>query len=378
MPVEIYTASYAHLCDNYVITLTCYDVIIGYIANVRTLRYHFRQQLAFPSGVDYNIQKRRLLIGKGCICMETQGSDLEVRDEYGFPLPYPLEVLEQMKQRLSISQEMFQNIHSYFDAANHLYARISLRMLFKIYNSQNPPVRQEDFLEAAEIIAHEKCAYTILSPEVFHEEAVPSQPMDQELVADHLYTVGDEYYYKLEEAQEGKPWYIPLRDTFLKYANSDHTEKTPQLQAMTDYLSNTQRKLHCPPMEIAEEFEMMLHMDESIQNIVEDGQRLGVCFQDQQELRTFVGLYLELSHHTRRYSLRGHTPAELGLPLQSVEEALKELTYDPNYQDPITNIAAILRGRIIGAPTISGKPAKNAPCSCGSGRKYKNCCGKGK
>ena len=27
--------------------------------------------------------------------------------------------------------------------------------------------------------------------------------------------------------------------------------------------------------------------------------------------------------------------------------------------------------------TIVGKPARNAPCPCGSGRKYKNCCGKG-
>lgn len=114
--------------------------------------------------------------------MEKQSSDLEARDEYVFPLPYPPEVLEQMKQRLSISQEVFQNIHSYFDAASHLYARISLRMLFKIYNSQNPPVCQEDFLEAAEIIAHEKHTYVILQPEVFHEDAAPSQPMDQELV----------------------------------------------------------------------------------------------------------------------------------------------------------------------------------------------------
>ena len=310
--------------------------------------------------------------------MEKQSSDLEARDEYGFPLPYPPEVLEQMKQRLSISQEVFQNIHSYFDAASHLYARISLRVLFKIYNSQNPPVCQEDFLEAAEIIAHEKHTYVILQQEVFHEDAAPSQPMDQELVADHLYAVGDQHYYELEQAQEGKPWYIPPRDAFLKHAASHYTEKTPQLLAMADYLSNTQRKLRCRPMEIAEEFDMILHMDESIQYIVEDGQRLGVHFQNQEDFRTFLRLCLELSHHTRRYSLCGHTPAELGLPQQSVEEALKEITYDPNYQDPIEKMAATLRSGMVGAPTISGKPAKNSPCPCGSGRKYKNCCGKGK
>lgn len=105
-------------------------------------------------------------------------------------------------------EEAFQNIHSYFDAASHLYARISLRMLFKIYNSQNPPVSQEDFLEAAELIAHEKHTHVILQPEVFHEDAAPSQPMDQELLTDHLYLIGYGHYYELEEAQKGKPWYI--------------------------------------------------------------------------------------------------------------------------------------------------------------------------
>ena len=310
--------------------------------------------------------------------MEKQSSDLEARDEYGFPLPYPPEVLEQMQQRLRIPQEVFQTIHSYFEAAIHLYARISLRMLYEIYNGQNPPVSQEDFLEAAEIIAHENHAYAILSPEVFFEDAAPSQPMDQELVADHLYAVGDEYYYELEKAQEGTPWYIPPRDAFLKYADPDYTDKPPQQQAMVDFLRNTQRKLHCPPMDIVEEFDMMLHTDVPIQDIVEDGQRLGTRFQNQQDFREFLRLCLELRHHTRRYNLCGHTPAELGLPQQCVEEALKEITYDPNYQDPIEKMATTLRARMMGAPTISGKPAKNSPCPCGSGRKYKNCCGKGK
>lgn len=311
--------------------------------------------------------------------METQNNDLEVRDEYGFPVPFPPEVLNAMKERLNISQEIFQNIHSYFDAACNLYAKISLRMLYSIYNSQNPPVSQEDFLDAAEIIAHEKKNdYSILQPDVFHEEADPSQPMDQELVAEHLFAVDEEDYYEMEDAQEGKPWYIPPRETLLKYTDSFFMEKTPQLLALTDYLHSTQRKLHCPPLEIAEELEGLFRIDTSIQNIVNEGQRLGVRFQDQQDFQTFLGLCLELGHHTRRYSHRGHTPAELGLPQLSVEEVVKETAYDRNYQDPLANMAAVLKGKIKGAATVSGKPAKNAPCPCGSGRKYKNCCGKGK
>ena len=215
-----------------------------------------------------------------------------------------------------------------------------------------------------------------MRPEVFHWDAAPSQPMDQELVAEHLYAVGEEDYYKLEAAQEGKPWYLPDRERFLACADSSYTKKTPQLLELADALQRTQRKLHCPPMEIAEEIEMYLRMDSSLQSIVDESQRLGVRFQNQQEFREFLQLLLEVSHHTRRYSHRGHTPAELGLPRQSLEEVLQTVTYAAHYQDPLANLAAVLNGKIKNAPTVSGKPARNAPCPCGSGRKYKNCCGK--
>ena len=115
--------------------------------------------------------------------METMNDDQQFFDEYGFPLTFPEEILSRMKEQMTISRETYDRIHNYFDAASNLYARIPLRMLYKIYNSQNPPVSQEDFLDAAEIISHEQNFYTIVRPEVFHGDAAPSQPMDQELVA---------------------------------------------------------------------------------------------------------------------------------------------------------------------------------------------------
>ena len=84
--------------------------------------------------------------------METMNDDQQFFDEYGFPLTFPEEILSRMKEQMTISRETYDRIHNYFDAASNLYARIPLRMLYKIYNSQNPPVSQEDFLDAAEII----------------------------------------------------------------------------------------------------------------------------------------------------------------------------------------------------------------------------------
>jgi len=91
-------------------------------------------------------------------------------DEYGFPETFTPAGLSQMREVLTISQDVFRNIHSYFDAAGNLYARIPLQKLFDIYNDQNPSISQEDFLEAAYVIAHEPNHYAILQRNVFHDE----------------------------------------------------------------------------------------------------------------------------------------------------------------------------------------------------------------
>lgn len=302
----------------------------------------------------------------------------ECLDEYGFPETFTPSVLSQMREKLRVSQDVFQNIHSYFDAAVNLYARIPLGKLFEIYNDQNPPISQEDFLEAAYIIAHESNHYAIVQRNLFHEELPLSDPMEQELIAEYLYALGDDEYDELEQAQEGKPWYIPAREEFLKYADDYYHEETPQLLALTNFLQNTQRKLHCPPQEIADEVEGLLGIDATLLDIVDDVHRLGVRFRDQQDYEMFVRLCLNLSHHTRRHSHRGFTPAELGLAQQNLSDVLAEVPFDDDYRDPLEAMGQLLRTNLIPAPTVTGKPSKNAPCPCGSRRKYKNCCGKGK
>lgn len=302
---------------------------------------------------------------------------MELFDEYGFPAVYPPEILNNLRSQLRISAEEFRQLHLCFDAANNLYATISLKELYGLCSRYLPSVTEEDFLDTAEVIAHERSNhYAIVRREIFREELPPGGPMDQELVAHHLYDLGDEYYYELVKQQEGKSLYAPDWAEFAKYADQFYMESTPQQQNMIGYLQNTQRKLHCPPTEVVKELRCLLRMDESLQYIINEGLRLGVCFQNQMDFHSFLVQLLDLSHHTRRYSHRGHTPAELGLPALAAEEVLKDVSYDNNYIDPLDKIGHMLRAKCHNPTTISGKPSRNAPCPCGSGRKHKNCCGK--
>lgn len=312
------------------------------------------------------------------IGQEFVSAEQDFTDEYGFPLTFPETVLANMRQALKIPLEVFRSLHDYFDAANNLYARIPLRELYRIYNSQNPAVSEDDFLDAAEIIAHEGNYYVIVPQSVFYDDLSEADMMDRELVAEHLYALDDDEYFKVVKEQEGKHWYVPSRDEFLKYTDPFYSEETPQLLALSNFLRNTQRKLNCPPRDIAEELEDLFRMDYPLQEIIEDAQRLGVRFNNQTDFRLFVKLCLNLSYHSRRHIYCGHTPAELGLPQENFGEVMNAVSYDENYRDPLENLAEVLRANFAENKTVTGKPAKNAPCPCGSGRKYKNCCGKGK
>lgn len=300
-------------------------------------------------------------------------------DEYGFPLTFPETVLSNMRQSLELSQEDFQMLHDYFDAANNLYARIPLRKLYEICNSQNPPISEDDFLAVAGIISHERNNnYVIVSPSVFSDALPRAEGLEQELVAEHLYALDDEDYLAMAKAQVGKPWYVPEKSLFLKYADDRYTEETPQRLALTNFLRNTQKSLRCPPEEIAEELQDLMRLDLALQDILEDAQRLGISFENQRDLWLFIKRCLDLSYHSRQYIHCGHTAAELNLPQEDVNEAMASISYDADYRDPLEAFGQLMRELSAQQKTFIGKPSKNAPCPCGSGRKYKNCCGKAK
>ena len=302
---------------------------------------------------------------------------MEIFNEYGFPNVYPPHILSEMRRQLPFSEEEFQQLHLCFDAANNLYAYIPLKELYELCCHYLFPISEEDFGDAAEVIAHEgKKHYAIVRREIFYEGPPSDGPMDWELVANHLYELDDEPYYTLVARQTGKTWYAPDWSEFVKYADQFYVESSHQQDLMARYLQNSQRKLHCSPSEIVAELYCLLRMDEPLQSAIDEAQRLGVRFQDQQDFQHFVALLLKMSHHTRRYEHKGHTAAELGFPEQTSNRILEEVSYDNDYVDPLAKIGPVLRAKLYPPSTISAKPSRNSPCPCGSGRKYKNCCGK--
>ena len=283
-----------------------------------------------------------------------------------------------MQAKINLPVETIELIRRYFTAAANLYARIPLRKLYNIYNDQNKPLSEADFLQAAELISHEQHHYAVLGREVFWEDATPSYPLDRELVASHLYEIGYDYYYETEAKQDGITYYIPSKEELLKYADDWYIEHTSQVAAMERYLHNTQQKFHCPIADVMDDLHLAMTMGNDYAAMNNDARRLGVRFDSEQSFKTFLRLLIDMCRHTRQFNRRGHTPAECNAPQEDIDIIAAGMEYEGEYEDGLTKAAKLLRS-VFDKPqsnTISGAPSKNAPCPCGSGSKYKNCCGK--
>lgn len=287
-------------------------------------------------------------------------------DYDGFPERYPEERTIKALQLFPMAPAKWSELWEYFDAAARLYGVIPLRKLLEIYNQQNEPISADIFLRFAEILRHESCPYSILNCDALKHHAPMNDPLDWEIVAQHVYSDDIEDYYSFTELQADKPYYIPVKNEFLRYADEDYYPQTTHVRDMRKFLNRVMDSREAAD-DILLELQDMISIDidpDSIFRIVADD---GLDLKNEAEIEEFLSLFVELSNHTRKCTNRGNTPSVL---YNQAEKERQKL--------PLSGQMNLFDEEPISPPhlTIVGTPSRNAPCPCGSGRKYKNCCGK--
>lgn len=154
--------------------------------------------------------------------------------------------------------------------------------------------------------------------------------------------------------QDGKAWYVPEKEELLKYEDSDYVEKTAAYIGLRNVLKPHFPALHPVGVDgVIRTFAQDLQMDASFNNAF---MRLvqTIDYGGMDTLDKIAQRAVFFSNNHRLWSNRGHAPLELskrekGMPLPKQE-----------YLVPSTSVIA----------------GRNDPCPCGSGKKYKKCCGK--
>ena len=269
----------------------------------------------------------------------------------------------------------------YFDAMSRLYQLIPIQRVFEIINQQNPenPVPEEGFIKLTELFLDYndgKYQYCILSPkEIFDENAV-SEPFERYLLHEAALIL-DDSYEELVRMQFGKSYYIPEKEELLHYADEDYYEDTPERAAVYDFFLHKMRLSQKDAEDVMHEFLAQLEMNSEISRIFWDLGRIGYELNEEQ-ISELVPLMCALGENIRMPDHCGHTPKELHIAVtadMNTEEIAQQMEEARMTVQMFRRKALQKAGKI--APILK-TPSKNGPCPCGSGKKYKRCCGKGK
>ena len=160
-----------------------------------------------------------------------------------------------------------------------------------------------------------------------------------------------------------RPRYYPPQKQFFLYFDPTYFDLTPAAEKLRDFIRSTMladndyegdaetnaNYLLYELNGICREDTLTVGMEEAVDALEE----FGVIFTDHASVQTFVALFTDLQNNTRQWVLNGHTPIELS---PNGKKSNKLSVHTP--------------------AKAAAKPGRNAPCPCGSGKKYKNCCGK--
>lgn len=295
-----------------------------------------------------------------------------------------------------LPKETEELLRAYFDAFANLYGITPLYRAFRIIQKQNPELAltEEAFLAFTYTVGKERHFYIIAGAEdIYDDVSEPTPPMKREIIAEYLYAVdGFESYDELKAEQADKPYYIPNKEELLKYEDDFYMEETKEVLALGAFLRDKLKLKRAD--DVLSDLKLGARCgDSSPQMVISDVERLAGrgCFRSMEQINEFFQYYFAMCNHTRIPANRGFTPDELR---EKMGDSPGSIEFGPNIsralqtgQMDMGELRAGITASDIPAPWKAGmlkdlqrvaqkKPGRNDPCPCGSGKKYKRCCGR--
>lgn len=243
----------------------------------------------------------------------------------------------------------YQLVFRYISAATNLYGAIKPGKLVEIFNDQN-----DDMLTAEELKA--------LYEEFSGRDQLFRMYKGYLIVEDLVYSDEASEFKQLLEKMKGKSYHVPEKDELLKYSNGLYYEMTPQLTALRSYIIKELRPDPEFVDDLIDDIQLACSMEAPIQEIMHEFERRDIEFDSMEQVQMVVYLVTETYNHTRLASNGGYTPVERRAISKDLESG---------YRAAVPPFRAQVKNQV-----ISKKIGRNDPCPCGSGLKYKKCCGK--
>jgi hypothetical protein len=233
--------------------------------------------------------------------------------------------------------KMRKPLDMYAKAAVNLYGIITRSELAEIFNAQN-----DEQTTAGEI-------YTILLPNVLKDGWYGFY---KDYIVHYAVLYDFDWAPFLERAQAGKPRYTPEKEKIPKYQWEEYDDSGHWLKVfdfMVDVFEYKKGMVHA-----FDEIRDYLMHNSDFNEMYSILKNHGLVFDYIEQSKKFLDLIVNAKNHTRIWENKGYTPGEL---------------YNINKKEQLSKPQELT----INTPK---KPGPNDLCPCGSGRKYKKCCGR--
>ena len=226
-------------------------------------------------------------------------------------------------------------LDSYAKAAVNLYGIISRKSFVELFNKQNAEQTTEEEI------------YRLLLPRVL--KRAPYGFYNNYLVNASFY----EDFSKVDDLakiQLGKPTYIPDKNEFLQFGQLDYIESCYLMDFQYFFWSEFR---YGPKTKAAlDKIIKFVILGDQFYELSPIMSQYDLILSSEKKLRQFIELVTNAKNYTRIWEHKGHTPDEI---------------FKMHSQSMIGQPAAVPKPRT--------KVGRNDPCPCGSGKKFKKCCG---
>lgn len=255
--------------------------------------------------------------------------------EHGFLVPYDVEKAYHKFNTAEFQSERARicKIGNYLCAANSLYAVTPEAIVLEIFNLyENQKLTEKELLEAYESLLPYRCIV----------KYIEGKYIDVTLAEQNSYE-------KLVQKQKQVPYYIPTELEIRFMSDNEGFLMTGELSRLSSFLTDQLMVEDKRIPYILRQVQAEISLGGSLQSVIDGLEGIGIVFTAAEQTERFTSIITDVWNHTRMVLNRGYQPYEMvvhGLePDRGQRKNLKK-TYP------------------------------NDPCPCGSGKKYKKCCGK--
>lgn len=320
-----------------------------------------------------------------------------------FPKQLTGNALQQLHEKAArtISEKKIGYYRNMFYSMANFYGIIPVKKVYEIFtDNYGEALSEESFLDLCEFFRYEqKNHFYIFGKEEYYESSTTAASEPKEwLLAHEVFVNYEDAYEQLMSLKKGKPWYILSKEMMGEYENELKIEKNEPFNKLINFLFSEFGLSTGDAEYKAEDAIHALKMeDHTFDDFLNELQRMGIDMSFEQ-VKKLVPYYIELNNNTRMSANNGYTPAEmekmrdefrftsdsLYISEISIDEAherertktmkkqMKELDKMRTLFDQLVRVN---QGKN-NLPVKSKKIGRNDPCPCGSGKKYKKCCGK--